>query len=91
MLKTLIIVGLLVAATGAAAQIRYYGTLSYYTDRLDKAKEHCKGDTVLWLDTKTGVLTQPGTNGYGTSEQGHYVCQKDVNNQNMMQGQTPPR
>lgn len=65
-------------ATAASAQEQYYSTLNYYRHRLARAQEHCKGDTVLWLNTKTGHIIKPGSNGYGTTEQGHYVCQKEM-------------
>ena len=74
-------------ATAASAQEHYYDTLSYYGDTLKKAREHCKGDTVVWLNTKTGVYSQLGQNDYGTTEQGRYVCERDVNKQNMMRQQ----
>lgn len=74
-------------ATAASAQEHYYSTESYYGETLKKARERCKGDTVVWLNTKTGVYSQLGQNDYGTTEQGHYVCQRDANKQNMMQQQ----
>ena len=94
MRKALIISGIAVAtlmASAASAQEHYYSTLSYYRHKLARAQEHCKGDTVLWLDTKTGHIHKPGTNGYGTTVHGHYVCQKEIGKYGTEEQQAAPQ
>jgi len=81
MRKTLTLAGiaLAIAATAPAlAQVEYYSTLNYYTQTLKAAREHCKGDNVVWLNTKTGRYSQLGQNDYGTTEQGRYVCEAEA-------------
>jgi hypothetical protein len=81
MQKTLTIAGLALAIAAAApalAQVEYYSTLNYYTQTLKAARERCKGDNVVWLNTKTGQYSQLGQNDYGTTEQGRYVCESEA-------------
>jgi hypothetical protein len=65
---------LLAVPTAAMAQS---DDLSFYKQRLAAAQQHCGSDTVLWLNTKTGVISKPGTSDYGTTESGRYVCEHD--------------
>jgi len=81
MRKTLTLAGMALAITAAApalAQVEYYSTLNYYTQTLKAARERCKGDNVVWLNTKTGQYSQLGQNDYGTTEQGRYVCESEA-------------
>ncbi|HUO91405.1 MAG TPA: hypothetical protein VMU22_00710 [Rhizomicrobium sp.] len=70
---------LLLAASASMAQLQPYDAFSFYRDRLAAAKQHCGTDTVLWLNTKTGAISKPGTSDYGTTESGHYVCEHNQN------------
>ena len=93
MQKTLMLAGMalaLVAAAPALAQVEYYSTLNYYTQTLKAARERCKGDNVVWLNTKTGAYSQLGQNDYGTTEQGHYVCESDAKKAGAPQQQQAP-
>ena len=92
MQKTLTVAGMalaILAAAPALAQVEYYSTLNYYTQTLKAAREHCKGDNVVWLNTKTGVYSQLGQNDYGTTEQGHYVCESEAKKAGAAQQQAP--
>lgn len=81
MRKTLTIAGMALAIAAAApalAQVEFYPTITYYTQTLKAARERCKGDNVVWLNTKTGQYSQLGQNDYGTTEQGRYVCESEA-------------
>ena len=42
------------------------------------AKQHCPADTVVWLNTETGVYHFKGQRWYGATKQGAYECQKEA-------------
>jgi hypothetical protein len=43
------------------------------------AKQHCPSDTVVWVNTKTGVYHFKGQRWYGNTNEGAYECRKDAN------------
>ena len=43
-----------------------------------QAKAHCPADTVVWVNTKSGVYHFAGTHNYGTTRQGAYMCEADA-------------
>jgi hypothetical protein len=43
-----------------------------------QAKAHCPTDTVVWVNTKSGVYHFAGTHNYGTTKQGTYMCEADA-------------
>ena len=43
-----------------------------------QAKVHCPADTVVWVNTKSGVYHFAGTHNYGTTKQGAYMCEADA-------------
>jgi hypothetical protein len=43
-----------------------------------QAKAHCPSDTVVWVNTKSGVYHFAGTRNYGTTKQGTYMCEADA-------------
>ena len=43
-----------------------------------QAKAHCPSDTVVWVNTKSGVYHFAGTHNYGTTKQGAYMCEADA-------------
>ena len=42
------------------------------------AKQHCPNDTVVWVNTKTGVYHFKGERGYGVTKEGVYECRKEA-------------
>jgi hypothetical protein len=52
------------------------GAGEFRTDAEAKAK--CPTDTVVWVNTKTGVYHFAGTKSYGTTKQGAYMCEADA-------------
>jgi hypothetical protein len=43
-----------------------------------EAKQHCPNDTVVWVNTKTGVYHLKGERWYGSTKDGAYVCRKEA-------------
>jgi hypothetical protein len=47
-------------------------------DSESAAQAHCPSDTVVWLNTKTGIWHEKGMRWYGRTRQGAYVCRKEA-------------
>jgi hypothetical protein len=43
-----------------------------------EAKQHCPDDTVVWLNTQTGVYPFKGQQWYGNTKHGAFVCKKEA-------------
>jgi outer membrane biosynthesis protein TonB len=43
-----------------------------------EATRNCSGDTVVWLNTNSGIYHFAGTSDYGNTKQGAYMCQKEA-------------
>ncbi|MGA2795766.1 MAG: hypothetical protein ABSE69_20085 [Roseiarcus sp.] len=43
-----------------------------------QAKAKCPSDTVVWVNTKSGIYHFAGTHNYGTTKQGAYMCEADA-------------
>lgn len=43
-----------------------------------QAKAHCPTDTVVWVNTKSGIYHFAGTHNYGTTKEGTYMCEADA-------------
>lgn len=43
-----------------------------------QAQQHCPGDTVVWLNTPSGVYHFRGERWYGRTKHGAYVCEKEA-------------
>jgi len=61
---------LLVFASPATAQTLY--------QTQDAAQQACPNDTVVWLNTRTGVYHFQGERWYDNTEEGAFVCEKDA-------------
>jgi hypothetical protein len=44
----------------------------------DAAQVRCPNDTVVWLNTRSGVYHYHGERWYGRTEEGAYVCEKEA-------------
>ena len=44
-----------------------------------QAQQHCPNDTVVWLNTATGVYHFAGQRWYGATKNGAFVCQQEAN------------
>ena len=43
-----------------------------------EAKQHCPHDSIVWVNTKTGVYHLKGERWYGATKDGAYVCRKEA-------------
>lgn len=43
-----------------------------------QAKVHCPSDTVVWVNTNSGVYHFAGTHNYGATKAGDYMCEADA-------------
>lgn len=43
-------------------------------DTVDAARVHCPTDTVVWLNTETGVFHYPGERWFGSTRSGAFMC-----------------
>lgn len=51
--------------------------LSLFTTE-DAAQKHCPADTVVWLNTRSGIYHLKGERWYGRTKHGAYVCKKEA-------------
>jgi hypothetical protein len=42
------------------------------------AQKHCPKDTVVWLNTASGIYHEKGMRWYGNTKHGAYVCQAEA-------------
>ena len=47
-------------------------------DTEEAAQKHCPADTVVWLNTNSGVYHLKGERWYGRTKYGAYVCKKEA-------------
>ncbi len=43
------------------------------------AQKHCPKDTVVWLNTNSGIYHEKGMRWYGRTREGAYVCRAEAN------------
>lgn len=43
-----------------------------------QAQSHCPSDTVVWLNTPSGIYHFKGERWYGRTKHGAYVCEKEA-------------
>jgi hypothetical protein len=43
-----------------------------------QAKQHCPADTVVWINTATGVFHFKGQRWYGRTKSGAFACMKEA-------------
>jgi hypothetical protein len=47
------------------------------------AQQHCPSDTVVWLNTRSGIYHFQGERWYGRTKSGAYVCQREADQAGM--------
>ncbi len=68
----LAVCGVVIAATPALAQETHF-------DSEQAAQQHCPRDTVVWVNTNSGVYHFKGQRWYGNTRSGAYECRKEAN------------
>ena len=63
-------------ATAAAASVPS-GPMQQY-DTESAAQAHCPSDTVVWLNTNSGIYHEKGMRWYGRTKHGAFVCRKEA-------------
>jgi hypothetical protein len=48
-------------------------------DNEKTAQRHCPKDTVVWLNTNSGIYHEKGMRWYGRTREGAYVCRAEAN------------
>jgi hypothetical protein len=43
-----------------------------------EAQSNCRGDTVVWVNTKSHVYHLPGSSAYGNTKHGAFMCRADA-------------
>ena len=64
------------AAVAPKVNVGATGAGGFAADAQARAK--CPSDTVVWVNTKSGVYHFAGTHNYGTTKQGTYMCEVDA-------------
>jgi hypothetical protein len=59
------------AVAVAATELALFSTAS-------AAQAHCPRDTVVWLNTPSGIYHYKGERWYGRTKHGAYVCEKEA-------------
>jgi hypothetical protein len=54
-----------------------YANISMF-DTEQAAQKHCPSDTVVWLNTNSGIYHLKGERWYGRTKHGAYVCKKEA-------------
>jgi hypothetical protein len=49
-----------------------------FFDTEEAAQKHCPADTVVWLNTNSGIYHLKGERWYGRTKYGSYVCKKEA-------------
>jgi len=62
----------------ATTQAPASGNLAQF-DTEAAAQARCPSDTVVWLNTNSGIYHEKGMRWYGRTKYGAYVCRKEAN------------
>ena len=60
----------------ASVQVAYAHIPMFDTEQA--AQKHCPSDTVVWLNTNSGIYHLKGERWYGRTKYGAYVCKKEA-------------
>lgn len=69
---------LFVLAGAAAQQNSGWDKPVQYFRSAPAAQQHCPNDTVVWLNTRSGIYHFQGERWYGRTKDGAYICRKDA-------------
>ena len=75
-LRTIILAAALFVSALCPAYANPTPALHFQSEQ--QAQLHCPHDSVVWVNTKTGVYHLKGERWYGATKDGAYVCRKDA-------------
>jgi hypothetical protein len=61
----------------SAGTVVAYSQIPFF-DTEKAAQKHCPADTVVWLNTNSGIYHLKGERWYGRTKYGAYVCKKEA-------------
>jgi hypothetical protein len=73
-LKAILLAALLFFSTVSPVYANAPSAPDFHTEQ--EAKQHCPNDTVVWVNTKTGVYHLKGERWYGTTKEGAMSAEK---------------
>ena len=74
----LLSIALLVGLLPIAVPTRAVAYSAHYFATAQSAQRHCPHDTVVWLNTRSGIYHYAGERWYGNTKYGAYVCEKEA-------------
>ena len=69
---------LLVAVGGICLPAPAFARNAYAPDTPPLAAATCPGDTVVWVNTRSGVYHMPGMTWFGHTREGTYMCRREA-------------
>jgi hypothetical protein len=75
-LKAIFLAAVVLFSTAFPAYANAPSAPHFHTEQ--QAQQHCPNDTVVWVNTKTGVYHLKGERWYGATKAGAYVCRKEA-------------
>jgi hypothetical protein len=75
-LRTMLLAATILLSTAFPVYANAPSAPHFHTEQ--QAKQHCPSDTVVWVNTKTGVYHLGGERWYGRTKEGAYVCRKEA-------------
>jgi hypothetical protein len=70
----IVLVGLLIASSPVGGALAAEAALFQFEQQ---AKQHCPGDTVVWVSPAQKTYTFPGERWYGSTKHGAFVCRRE--------------
>ena len=68
----------LIIAASACVPLQGYARDTRQPDAPAPAASTCPADTVVWVNTRSGVYHMPGMTWFGRTKEGTYMCRKDA-------------
>ena len=63
-----------------AASLAFAGAVQHFSDE-SEAQRHCPTDTVVWVNTATGVYHYAGQRWYANTKHGAFVCKSEADSE----------
>lgn len=84
LLSTAILAVFLIASPAIAARRHHPAPVAAAAGSMQQfsteaaAQGHCPSDTVVWLNTRSGIYHEKGMRWYGNTREGAYVCRREA-------------